>query len=272
MGLLDKLLGREEQPPQRQPNTGGRAWYESGSPDTASMGAPNQRTATAPMGEATGQPPPAQAAGTRDENERAINRYRYLLRTAPPETIEQVHADAFAQLTPEQRQQVLDDLKQEAPEHERAAMTQSDPQSLARSATRAEMRQPGVLERTFSRGGAMGGGIGMGGLLAGSFLSTIAGVVVGSAIANAFFDNTNYNDQTGDSADTGDTSDTGSAGDTADSGADANGQDMSGQDVSDPGSDPGAGGYGDVGGNVGGDMGGDFGGGDLGGGDFGGDV
>ena len=32
-----------------------------------------------------------------------------------------------------------------------------------------------------------GGGIGMGGMMAGSFLSSIAGVVVGSAIAQSFF-------------------------------------------------------------------------------------
>ena len=40
-------------------------------------------------------------------DEQAIARYRYRLKTAPPETIEQAHAEAFAQLTPEQRQQLL---------------------------------------------------------------------------------------------------------------------------------------------------------------------
>jgi len=41
------------------------------------------------------------------EDERAIERYRYMLRTAPPDTVEEAHAEAFGQLTPEQRQMVL---------------------------------------------------------------------------------------------------------------------------------------------------------------------
>jgi hypothetical protein len=32
-------------------------------------------------------------------DEQAVERYRYLLRTAPPETIEEAHAEAFAKLT-----------------------------------------------------------------------------------------------------------------------------------------------------------------------------
>src|SRR5499433_1271985 len=82
-------------------------------------------------------------------DEQAIQRYRYLLRTAPPEAIEQAHAEAFAQLTPEQRAQVLKELSQQLPPGERAAVpAQPDPQSLARLATRAELKQPGILERT----------------------------------------------------------------------------------------------------------------------------
>ncbi|RPH70124.1 MAG: hypothetical protein EHM78_12570, partial [Myxococcaceae bacterium] len=40
-------------------------------------------------------------------DEQAIERYRYLLRTAPPEALEEAHAEAFAGLTPEQRSEVL---------------------------------------------------------------------------------------------------------------------------------------------------------------------
>jgi len=127
-------------------------------------------------------------------DEKAIERYRYLLKSAPPETIEQAHAEAFAQLTPEQRQTVLQELSQDLPEAERAAAMRSgsEPGALARTATRAEMRQPGTLERRFG---------GMGGLMAGNFLSTIAGVVIGSAIADAFFFDSGYDggDAGGDS-------------------------------------------------------------------------
>lgn len=111
------------------------------------------------------------------ENDRAVERYRYLLQTAPPEQIEQAHEEAFAQLTPEQRREVLEALSAETPEAERS--TADDPRSLARMATRAEMRQPGTLERSF---GARGG-MGMGGIFAGSMLGSIAGVFVGTAIA-----------------------------------------------------------------------------------------
>ena len=74
-------------------------------------------------------------------DEQAIARYRYLLRTAPPEAIEQAHAEAFAQLTPEQRRRLLDELAADLPDAEaKAAQRAGDqPGSLARVATRAEL-------------------------------------------------------------------------------------------------------------------------------------
>jgi hypothetical protein len=121
-------------------------------------------------------------------DEQAIERYRYMLRTAPPETIEQAHAEAFARLTPEQRRMVLEQLRADAPQAERAAITEAgdNPQSLARMATRAEVRQPGTMERMFGRSG---GGAGFGGMLAGSLLGSIAGTVIGSMVAQQFFGN-----------------------------------------------------------------------------------
>lgn len=114
-------------------------------------------------------------------NDQAIERYRYLLRTAPPETIEQAHAEAFSQLSPEQRRQVLQEMKGSVPAAELAQAEQSgaSPQALARVATRAEMRQPGSAERM------LGGG------MAGGFLSGIAGAVIGSMIAQHFFGGAN---------------------------------------------------------------------------------
>ena len=181
----------------------------------------------------------------RSADEQAIERYRYLLKTAAPDTIEQAHAEAFAQLTPDQRQLMLRELTQDLPEAERAAASRQgdDPNLLARTATRAELRRPGTLERSFG-GMGMGGGVGFGGMMAGSFLSTIAGVVVGSAIANAFFADEGYDDGGGEGANAGQ----GEGGEGGEAGADAGG---------------------DGGGDSGG-FGGDFGGGDFGGGDFGG--
>ncbi|WP_454049917.1 hypothetical protein [Cellulomonas sp. Marseille-Q8402] len=210
MGFLDRLLGREPR---------------------------QQRYAPEP---AYGAP-----AAPADPDQAAIERYRYLLRTAPPDAIEQAHAEAFAQLTPEQRRQVLDGLSAEVPAAERS--TDDDPRSLARMATRAELRQPGTLERSFGRGGFGGGaGVGMGGMIAGSLLASVAGAFVGTAIADSLFD---LSDGGGDAAE----GDAGAEG--GDAGFDGGG------DVSADG-----GGWGgDFGG---GDFGGGFGGGDFGGGDF----
>lgn len=202
MGILDKILGRDEEP-------------EGVRRTTTSNQSGNQST-------------------EESADKQALARYRYMLQTAPPETIEQAHAEAFAKLTPEQRQMVLQQLNQSVPEAERAAAN-DDPQSLARAATRAEVRQPGTMERTF---GGMGGGMGMGGMMAGSFLSSIAGVVVGSAIAQSFFGGSGFFDGDGNGGYGADANDNQNAGDetAADTGGELD--------------------AGDVGGDVGGDFGG----------------
>jgi hypothetical protein len=111
----------------------------------------------------------------------ALERYRYMLQTAPPETIEQAHQEAFAKLSPEQRRQLLSGLAEAAPPAEAAAILQTpvdDTRALARAATRAEIRQPGVMERSMA-----GGGMGLGA----SLLSSFAMGFVGSMVANSFF-------------------------------------------------------------------------------------
>jgi hypothetical protein len=220
MGLLDRLFGRR------------RPAYDDEDGRGYAQDAP---------------PPPPQG---RSDDERAIERYRYLLATAPPEAVEQAHAEAFGRLTPEQRRQVLQQLAQQVPAAERQG---DDPASLARMATRAEMRRPGTLERTFG-GAPAGGGAGYGGgpsfgaMVGSSLLGTVAGVVVGSAIANALFGPA-FGDLGSDQfAESGDA---GAAGDEGADGGDAGADDAGG---------------GDYGGDYGG---GDFGGGDFGGGDFG---
>jgi len=173
-------------------------------------------------------------------DERAVERYRYLLRTAPPDAIEQAHAEAFAQLTPAQRRRVLEGLTRDLPPGERA--DRDDPRSLARTATRAELRRPGTLERAFGATDPRGPAGGAGGLLAGSFLSTVAGVVVGTAVANALF---------------GGLSGDGSYAKGYQDGADAAEQDAE-QDADAVDAD-----YDADGGDLGGDFGGDFGGGEF---------
>lgn len=124
-----------------------------------------------------------------DGDEQAIARYRYMLRTAPPETIEQAHAEAFAKLTPEQRRKVLDELASAAPEGEREAVLRAGdaPGSLARAATRAEIREPGVMERLFGRGASPSAPTaGFGSYLGSAFVGSLAGTVLGSMVAQHF--------------------------------------------------------------------------------------
>lgn len=113
------------------------------------------------------------------DDERALDRYRYLLRTAPPDAVEEVHAEAFARLTPHQRALVFGELSRNAAVADRPAS--DDPRTLARSATRSELRRPGFLERTLGAG--VGAGQGLGTVLGGSLLGIVAAVVVGSTIA-----------------------------------------------------------------------------------------
>lgn len=153
-------------------------------------------------------------ATTAVTDEQALERYRYMVATAPPEDIERAHEEAFARLTPEQRRDALQALAAHVPASELGG---DDPASLARTATRAEMRQPGTLERSW------GSGPGLGSL----FMTTLAASFIGSAIAQSFFDNDGAGDAEGESSDGGDTADAGF------DGGDMGGGDMGGGDFGD---------------------------------------
>ncbi|MBC8160385.1 MAG: hypothetical protein H7Z42_04125 [Roseiflexaceae bacterium] len=207
MSFLDRLFGRKR---------------------AENVSQPTQQERSFPHDEQPLQDNPASQQRT---DAQALERYRYMLKTAPPDQIEQAHAEAFATLTPEQRALALQQLSQALPDSERRAYTTDDPRTLARMATRADLRQPGTVERAF--GGA--GGMGMGGMMAGSLMSSLAGAFIGTTIANQFFN---------ESADFG------------------TGQDVSTEQDATQAQETG---LEDGGGDFGG---GDFGGGDFGGGDF----
>ncbi len=256
MGLLDRLFGR-----RRSGYDQGYDGYQQAAPQHGGYRAGGEQA----------PPPSSSPQGGALTDQQAVERYRYLLRTAPPDQIEEAHAEAFAQLTPQQRQEVLVQLAAAVPSSERPRS--DDPRALARAATRAEVRQPGTLERAFGPGGAGGygggyggggyggggyggggyggggygrgyGGPGFGSMVGASLLGTVGGLVVGTAVADALFD-------------TG----------IGDGGLFGGGD----EEAYAQGYEDGAGGdYGDYGGDPGGaDPGGDFGGGDF-GGDFGG--
>ena len=143
--------------------------------------------------EVRAQPPaPTSALGRgqqpSDADGQALERYRYMLRTAPPETIEQAHEEAFAKLTPGQRSQALRELTAETLEGERSALAgaRDDPKSLARLATRSEMRRPGTMERTFGNEARGSGAGGMMGGMGGTIFASLAAGFVGSMIAQQF--------------------------------------------------------------------------------------
>lgn len=154
MGFFGRMLGIEDESDRRRPG---------------------------PAGSRFGAPANQEKQGEKQAEAQALERYRYMLRTAPPETLEQAHAEAFAKLTPEQRLALKSELEAAAPTSERAAVAATpidDPRALARVATRAEVRDPGVLERSLGSG-AMGFGA--------NLLSSFAMGFVGSMVAQSFF-------------------------------------------------------------------------------------
>lgn len=99
----------------------------------------------------------------------AVARYQYLLRTASPDQIEQAHEQAFAAMSTAERQAVLQALSTtgETPQDASAA-------SLARSATRLEVAQPGTLQKVL--------GTNIAGTTGASLLAFVAAGALGSAV------------------------------------------------------------------------------------------
>src|SRR5215212_4103174 len=109
MGLLDRLFGRT---PRREASYGPGSG--AGAPAWGTPPPPSPANPPAPSSSYPPEPGGTDERARRDEE--AIRRYRYLLRTAPPEAVEQAHAEAFARLTPDQRRQVLGQMANQVPE------------------------------------------------------------------------------------------------------------------------------------------------------------
>lgn len=125
------------------------------------------------------------ASGVSREDQAAIEKYKYMLRTAPPQDMERAHTEAFSRLTPQQRALLQNELSEQLPATERPVSDQ--PQDLARAATRAEVSRPGFMEKILGSGSGrsrMAGGLaaGAGGLGVG-LLGGVAGAFIGTAIA-----------------------------------------------------------------------------------------
>lgn len=165
-----------------------RAGSGQGNRQTASPQSRQQRHhgIESPAGQA------ADAAALRNAEDAAIAKYKYMLRTAPPQDMERAHAEAFARLTPAQREILQAELDVQLQANERPRSNR--PEDLARSATRSEVNRPGFMEKILSGGKAARtggqGGRELGGMAAGAaggigagLLAGVAGAFVGSAVA-----------------------------------------------------------------------------------------
>lgn len=179
----DKLTGddRNQQPQQQYGQQPSQQYGQPQYGQSQQYGQPQQQHAGTPQHAA-------------DADKVALAKYDYLLRTSSPEQLEQVHHDAFARLTPAQRQQVRDRLNSELPPHEH--LRDDSAGGMARAMTRGEMSRPGLVRRVLGgsgrgngngrgRGGAFAGGaaVGAGAMAFGGLAAAVAGGAVLSAAA-----------------------------------------------------------------------------------------
>lgn len=128
---------------------------------------------------APGAPRAPRAAS--DADRAAIARYDYLLQTADPGRVEQIHREAFARLSPEQRMLVEARMGEELAPAERPRS--SSPDDLARAAGRAEAMRPGRMRGLLSR--VRGAGAGGAAVAAGGAAVGLLGVVAGGAVLSS---------------------------------------------------------------------------------------
>lgn len=119
--------------------------------------------------------------GRRDPDAHSLDRYERLLGSAPPAVVEQVHAEAFERLSPEQREAVHERLTAAASADERPA--DASPAALARSAARAEARQRGEMARLLGRDTA---GVALSSAVGAAILGAVAAHAASAAVWEAW--------------------------------------------------------------------------------------
>jgi hypothetical protein len=127
-------------------------------------------------------PATSNSAPAKPADERAVAEYERLLRTAPPDTIEKVHVEAFAKLTPEQLDILYDRFTANASTPEERP-TDARPASLAKTATQVEAKKPGTLQRVMgedSTGPALNTYVGL------SILDTVIWYSIASTLWTGF--------------------------------------------------------------------------------------
>ena len=181
MGKLDRLFGMAAK--ALDLDGGDRREQRPSAQDRRPSPASTDRYAPPPAHDPYAPPPaggPRGATQGTDADRAAIARYDYLLQTADPHRIEQIHREAFARLTPEQRAQVQQRMDAELSPGERPASSSAD--DLARAAGRTEAARPGRMRGLLSRVGGLGAAGVVGGAAVGA-LGVVAVGAVGSAVA-----------------------------------------------------------------------------------------
>ncbi|KQQ68671.1 hypothetical protein [Microbacterium sp. Leaf320] len=197
MGKLTKLIGMAARALDLDDGgREGRSDQRSAQPQAASRQSPASPVPPHRSGRDSYSPPPARqtvqgaytpssarterSATVSDADRAAIARYDYLLETADPRSVEQIHREAFARLTPAQRAQVQERMNVELSPGERPASSSAE--DLARAAGRTEAARPGMMRGLLSRVRG-GGAAGMVGGAAVGVLGVVAVGAVGSAVA-----------------------------------------------------------------------------------------
>jgi hypothetical protein len=143
-------------------------------------------------GQGNSQNSSASPSDASSEEALALARYKYLLRVAQPEVLEQIHRESFATLLPGQRERLFLRLRHDLCDGQRPAS--SEPPELAHAAVAAHEEDPGYLVRLLRRPGqgiseghtvpAQSKGAPEDLLFAGSVLGAVAATAAGSATAS----------------------------------------------------------------------------------------
>ncbi|WP_288968796.1 cation-transporting ATPase [uncultured Microbacterium sp.] len=178
-GAVDAVRGQGD--PERQPSQNRPVAADPYTPPAASRERPRSTSSAPSAADPYAPPVPGASRASQamtDADRAAIARYDYLLQTADPQRVEQIHREAFARLTPEQRSLVEARMRQELEPGERPRS--SSPDDLARAAGRAEAMNPGRMRGLLSR--VRGAGVGGAAVVAGGAAVGLLGAVAGGAV------------------------------------------------------------------------------------------
>lgn len=115
-------------------------------------------------------------------SDQAVQHYQQAAQQVPPDVYQRAAEQAFAQLSPQQREQFLQTARQQVGNQGIVSGQTASPDQLAKLATQIHQNQPGGLASIFGGGQSQGG---QGGGLQHVFSNPLAKVVLGGIAAMA---------------------------------------------------------------------------------------